>query len=157
MIVFVQAAYRITEGKGATYCGIGAGLARILREVRSDKRVVLTVSSRAVGIGDFPEVCFSLPRIIGSAGVLATLLPDLSEEDHQVLMDSVEVKSSAAGKLDFDSANWSLCITEDVRRLPALAYLSNDRIHSVTRKVISRHLDEAHHCWAVIVVYKGNF
>jgi len=96
-----RAAYRIIEGKGATYYGIGAGLARIVGAVRNDERVVLTVSSREAAIGDFPEVCFSLPRIIGSAGVLATLLPELSKEDHQALMASVEVIRSAAGEAGF--------------------------------------------------------
>jgi L-lactate dehydrogenase len=96
-----RAAYRIIEGKGATYYGIGAGLARIVRAVRNDERVMLTVSTRAVGIADFPEVSFSLPRVIGSAGVLATLLPELSEEDHRALMDSVEVIRSAAGEAGF--------------------------------------------------------
>jgi L-lactate dehydrogenase len=96
-----RAAYRIIEGKGATYYGIGAGLARIVRAVRNDERVLLTVSSRAVGIADFPEVSFSLPRIIGSAGVLATLLPELSEEDHRALMEIVEVIRSAAGEAGF--------------------------------------------------------
>jgi len=96
-----RAAYRIIEGKGATYYGIDAGLARIARAVRSDERVVLTVSSRAVGIGDFPEVCFSLPRTIGSSGVLATLVPELLEEDHHALMRSVDVIQKAAGEVGF--------------------------------------------------------
>ena len=96
-----RAAYRIIEGKGATYYGIGAGLARIVRAVRNDERVLLTVSSRAVGIANFPEVSFSLPRIIGSGGVLATLLPGLSDEDQRALMDSVEVIRSAAGEAGF--------------------------------------------------------
>jgi L-lactate dehydrogenase len=96
-----RAAYRIIEGKGATYYGIGAGLARIVQAVRSDERVMLTVSSRAVGIDDFPEVCFSLPRIIGSAGILGTLLPKLSEEDRHALMASVEVIRSAAGEAGY--------------------------------------------------------
>jgi L-lactate dehydrogenase len=96
-----RAAYRIIEGKGATYYGIGAGLARIARAVRSDERVVLTVSSRAVGIADFSEVCFSLPRSIGSAGVLATLLPELSEEDQQALIRSVDVIQGAAADVGF--------------------------------------------------------
>src|SRR5436190_7545614 len=74
-----RAAYRIIEGKGATYYGIGAGLARIVRAVRNDERVVLTVSTRTVGVADLPEVCFSLPRIVGAAGVLATLRPTVSE------------------------------------------------------------------------------
>ncbi len=96
-----RAAYRIIDGKGATYFGIGAGLARIVRAIRNDERVVLTVSIRALRIADFPEVCFSLPRIIGAAGVLATLLPKLSVEDHRALTKSVSVIQSAAAELGF--------------------------------------------------------
>lgn len=70
----------------------------MVQAVRNDERVLLTVSSYAVGIAGFPEVPFSLPWIIGSAGILATLLPELSEEDHRSLMDSVEVIRSAAGE-----------------------------------------------------------
>jgi len=96
-----RAAYRIIEGKGATYYGIGAGLARIVRAVGSDERVVFTVSSRTAGLGDFPEVCFSLPRIVGSAGIMNTVLPKLSQEDQQALMASVEVVRNAAGEAGF--------------------------------------------------------
>ena len=96
-----RAAYRIIDGKGATYYGIGAGLARIVRAIRGDERVVLTVSTRAVGIADFPEVCFSMPRIIGAAGVLATLLPELSSEERQALTKSVTVIQSAASEIDY--------------------------------------------------------
>ncbi len=96
-----RAAYRIIEGKGATYYGIGAGLARIVRAIQSDERVALTVSTRTVGIGGFPEVCFSLPRIIGGQGILATLLPELSAEDHEALTKSVKVIQSAAAEVGF--------------------------------------------------------
>jgi L-lactate dehydrogenase len=96
-----RAAYRIIEGKGATYFGIGAGLARIVRAVRSDERVVLSVSTRASGLGGFPDVCFSLPRIVGAGGVVGTLLPDLSVEEQQALMTSVGVIQSAAAEVGF--------------------------------------------------------
>jgi L-lactate dehydrogenase len=91
-----RAAYRIIQGKGATYFGIGAGLARIVRAVRGDERVVLTVSTLAVRVADFPAVCFSLPRIVGAAGILATLLPDLLDEDHAALTKSIAVIQNAA-------------------------------------------------------------
>lgn len=94
-----RAAYRIIEGKGATYFGIGAGLARIVRAVRNDERVVLTISTLNLRFSDFPEVCFSLPRIVGAAGVLATLLPDLSEEDRQALAKSAGVIQDALAEL----------------------------------------------------------
>jgi L-lactate dehydrogenase len=96
-----RAAYRIIEGKGATYHGIGAGLARIVRAIRGDERVVLTVCTRALGIADIPEVCFSMPRIVGEAGVLATLQPELSSEEQQALAKSVSVIQSAAAEVGY--------------------------------------------------------
>jgi L-lactate dehydrogenase len=45
--------------------GIGAGLARIVRAVRNDERTVLTISGRTTDLTEFPEVCFSVPRIVG--------------------------------------------------------------------------------------------
>jgi L-lactate dehydrogenase len=94
-----RAAYRIIEGKGATYYGIGAGLARIVRAIRNDERVVLTISTRAFGIANLPEVCFSMPRIVGAGGVLATLVPSLSSEDREALTKSVSVIQQAAGEM----------------------------------------------------------
>jgi len=94
-----RAAYLIIEGKGATYFGIGAGLARIARAVRDDERVVLTVSTRTVGIAEFPEVCFSLPRVVGATGVMSTLLPKLSDDEHQALVRSAGVIQQAAAEL----------------------------------------------------------
>ncbi len=96
-----RAAYRIIEGKGATYFGIGAGLARIVRAIRGDERVALTLSTRTSDIAGFPEACFSLPRVVGSAGVLATLEPGLSAEERQSLMSSVGIIQSAAAELGF--------------------------------------------------------
>ena len=40
-----RAAFRIIQGKRATYYGIGAGLSRIARAIRDDERAVLTVSA----------------------------------------------------------------------------------------------------------------
>ncbi len=59
-----RAAYRIIAGKGATYYGIGAGLARIVRAVRNDERAVLTVSAPIEGWGTLDGVCLSLPRVL---------------------------------------------------------------------------------------------
>jgi L-lactate dehydrogenase len=96
-----RAAYRIIEGKGATWFGIGAGLARIVRAIRNDERAVLTVSTRNPAIAAFPDVCFSLPRIVGGTGILGTLLPELSEEEHRALTKSVSVIQEAADEAGF--------------------------------------------------------
>ncbi|MGH9787609.1 MAG: L-lactate dehydrogenase [Candidatus Acidiferrales bacterium] len=94
-----RAAYRIIEGKGATYFGIGAGLARIARAVRDDERVVLTVSTRTLGVAEFPDVCFSLPRVVGATGVMSTLLPQLSDDEHAALLKSADVIRRAAAEI----------------------------------------------------------
>ncbi len=57
-----RAAYRIIEGKGATYHGIGAGISRIVRAVRNDEGAVLTLSNVASGLEDFEGLSLSLPR-----------------------------------------------------------------------------------------------
>ncbi len=83
------AAYAIIQGKGATYYGIGAGLARIIAAIRDDERAVMTVSS-AHNPG-FDDVCLSLPRVVGANGIHATLTPSLSSEEQEALARSADV------------------------------------------------------------------
>jgi len=96
-----RAAYRIIEGKNATYYGIGAGLARIAQAIRDDERVVLTVSSVISGIPGFEGVSLSLPRVLGSSGVVATLTPRLSPEEGKALGKSAAIIKQAASELGF--------------------------------------------------------
>jgi L-lactate dehydrogenase len=93
-----RAAYRIMEGKGATWYGIGAGLARIVRAIAGDERAVLSVSMRA----DFPglgEVALSVPRVVGRSGVMADLMPDLDAVEMQALADSARLLWETAGQI----------------------------------------------------------
>lgn len=94
-----RAAYRIIEGKGATYYGIGAGISRIVRAIRGDERAVLTVSSSTSGIDEFEGVSLSLPRIVGAQGVAGTLRPGLSEGEDAALRKSAEILREAARKV----------------------------------------------------------
>ncbi len=88
-----RAAYRIIQGKGSTYYGIGAGLARIIQAIRSDERSVLTLSNNDVP--GFEGVSTSLPRIIGADGIYATLSPSMNDEEKVAFARSVEVLRSA--------------------------------------------------------------
>ena len=92
-----NAAYKIIKGKGATYYGIGAGLARIIKAIARDQHDVLTVSCVMAEIGDVRDVALSIPRVIGSDGVSEDLMPDLAAEEleglgrsAQLLKDCVE-------------------------------------------------------------------
>jgi L-lactate dehydrogenase len=94
-----RAAYRIIAGKGATWFGIGAGLSRIARAVLRDEQAVLSVSIQ------MPEVCgvrgatLSLPRVIGRAGVVADLMPELDAAEEKALAASARLLADLAGEL----------------------------------------------------------
>jgi len=95
------AAYTIIEGKGATWYGIGAGLARIVRSIIDNERTVLSVSQVSDEIEGVRDIALSLPRIIGREGVLATLMPELDETERAALKRSAEVISGFTSKLEF--------------------------------------------------------
>ena len=92
-----RAAYRIIEGKGATYYGIGAGIARIAKAIRDDEGAVLTLSN----IHGFKDVSLSLPRVLKAKGIAATIQPKLSSEEADALDKSADVLREAAAGLRF--------------------------------------------------------
>jgi L-lactate dehydrogenase len=94
-----RAAYRIIEGKGATYHGIGGGLARIVRAMRDDERTALTLASLSMDVEGVDEVSLSLPRILGGKGIEAELRPALSDEEHEALRKSAGILKEAATQL----------------------------------------------------------
>jgi L-lactate dehydrogenase len=93
------AAYRIIDGKGATWHGIGAGLARIVRAIAADEGAVLSVSTRTEAIGGVPAVTLSLPRVIGRKGITAELRPELDESEAQALSASARLLAETEAKL----------------------------------------------------------
>lgn len=80
-----NAAYKIINGKGSTYYGIGAGLARIVKAIAQDQRDVLSVSIVTPRVADVQDVALSVPRIIGATGVSADLFPDLDDAEFAAL------------------------------------------------------------------------
>lgn len=93
------AAYRIIDGKGATYYGIGAGLARIAHAIADDERVVLTVSQLTDRVLDVENVTLSIPRIVGARGVTGALWPDMDGNERQALSRSAHILKDAADGL----------------------------------------------------------
>lgn len=83
-----RAAYTIIAGKGATWYGIGAGLARITRAIGRDEQAVLSVSIVEKEVLGVPDVALSLPRLVGAKGVSATLRPDLDPAETEALRRS---------------------------------------------------------------------
>lgn len=96
-----RAAYRIIEGKGATYHGIGAGIAKIAQAVRDDERRVFTVASLSNDVEGLGEITLSLPRLVGAKGILAELRPPLSGDERDALRKSAEILKEAASQLGY--------------------------------------------------------
>ncbi|MCJ8499023.1 L-lactate dehydrogenase [Desulfatitalea alkaliphila] len=95
------AAHHIIEGKGATYYGIGAGVARIAKAIRGDERAVLTVSTLTPEIEGIGNVALSIPRVVGAEGVLMDLCPVLSDEEHAALHNSATILKKAAADIGY--------------------------------------------------------
>lgn len=90
-----RAAYTIIQGKGATYYGIGAAIARIVDAIVGNQRSILTVCSRHVRVGTVDDVTISQPSLVGGDGILATLPQPLIEAEAQALDESALVVKNA--------------------------------------------------------------
>ncbi len=86
-----RAAYRIIEGKGATYYGVGSALARIVRVILQDERSILTVCTPMPDLEGFKDVTVSIPHLIGGDGILDTFLPVLDQQETSAFHKSVEL------------------------------------------------------------------
>jgi L-lactate dehydrogenase len=91
-----RAAYRIIDGKGHTAYGIGAGLADLAHAITTDEHALFTSSIIDDDVEGVPEIALSLPRVVGRAGILETLRPDLNERERTELRKSAEIVKSAA-------------------------------------------------------------
>jgi L-lactate dehydrogenase len=93
------AAYQIIRGKGATYYGIGAALARVIDVVLHDQRSILTVCTPLDDVQGVRGVTLSLPNLVGGAGVLQTIPVPLNEQESAALKSSAEVIAAAIESL----------------------------------------------------------
>jgi L-lactate dehydrogenase len=82
-----HAAARIIEGKGATYYGVAAVIARAVEVVLRDRRSILTVSATSPDHG----CALSLPRLVSGAGIVRELGVSMDDDEHARLERSAEV------------------------------------------------------------------
>jgi L-lactate dehydrogenase len=76
----------IIEGHDASQYGIGIVSARIAEMVLRDERSAIPIGSYRPQLG----VTLSLPSVVGSTGVIATLSPDLSPDEQAGLQKSAD-------------------------------------------------------------------
>src|SRR5215470_1694167 len=94
------AGLEIINAKGATYFGIGAALARIVRAILRDENAVLTVSSLMPQSMELGELFLSLPAVINRDGVARVLSIPLSSSERRALEASATILKQHISILD---------------------------------------------------------
>jgi L-lactate dehydrogenase len=90
-----RAAYYIIEGKGATFYGIGAALARITDSILADQRAILTVCTPATEVAGVKDVTVAVPRLVGGEGIIDEFPLPLSDAEHTQLERSAGIVREA--------------------------------------------------------------
>jgi L-lactate dehydrogenase len=85
----------IIEGTGASQLGIGVVTARIAECILRDEQAVLPIGSYQAAYG----VTLSLPTVLGRAGALRCLMPEMTDEERQGLARSAEVLRKAVARI----------------------------------------------------------
>ncbi|MDR2806977.1 MAG: L-lactate dehydrogenase [Puniceicoccales bacterium] len=80
-----NAAYKIIEGKRATFYGIAGALGKICHALAMDAHSLLPVSSHHGSIESVHDVCLAMPTVVGRSGIIKVLYPDLAPEEHSAL------------------------------------------------------------------------
>lgn len=86
-----NAAYKIIEGKGSTYYGIGGAIAKLVDVINRDNRAVLTVSTLKEDVEGIKNVTLSLPHIIGGDGDMGVLPIRINVKEKSLLKKSAQV------------------------------------------------------------------
>lgn len=90
----------IIAGKGATFYGIGAALARIVEAILHNQRAILTVCTPLPEVAGVKDVTVSLPHLVGGDGILASLPIALDEAETAALQASARGVREAIESLD---------------------------------------------------------
>lgn len=86
-----NAAYKIIEGKGSTYYGIGGAIARIVDVINRDNRAVMTVATVKDEVEGVDDVTLSLPHLVGGDGDLGVLPLKMNVSERQLLKKSAVI------------------------------------------------------------------
>jgi len=86
-----NSAYKIIEGKGATYYAVGLSVRRIVEAIVRDENVVLSISSLMQGYYGVEDVCLSLPTLLNAKGVVKVLELPLNEEEKKGFRRSADI------------------------------------------------------------------
>ncbi len=86
-----DSAYKIIEGKRATYYGVAMAVKRICQCIMRNERSILTVSGIVEGQYGAYDMALSLPAVVGNQGVEKSIRIDLDEDEESRLQESIQV------------------------------------------------------------------
>lgn len=86
-----NSAYEIISKKGATYYGIAAATARIVRAILNNENHVFPVSFLMTGEHNLRDICVSLPAIVGRTGIKKILDIKLNNDETKKLKKSAQI------------------------------------------------------------------
>ncbi|WP_435130169.1 L-lactate dehydrogenase [Mycoplasma sp. 6243] len=88
-------AYKIIERKRATYYGIGACLAQILRYIQEDANAVLPLGVLLNGEYETSDVVIGVPAVVGSQGIKQIVQIKLNDKEKEKFARSVGIIKAA--------------------------------------------------------------
>jgi L-lactate dehydrogenase len=94
-----NSAYRIIEGKNATYYAIAEAVKRIVAAIVQDEKAILPVSTYISDYYGAKDICIGVPCVIGKHGVEGVLKIPLNEEEQQKFRASANVIRNAVDSL----------------------------------------------------------
>lgn len=97
-----DAAYKIIEGKGSTYFGIGLALARVTRAILSDQTAILTVSVKLNGEYGESGLYVPVPAIIGGEGISQIQHLNITNEELEKFKNSCNTIKHALKSIGYD-------------------------------------------------------
>ncbi|MDR1434903.1 MAG: L-lactate dehydrogenase [Puniceicoccales bacterium] len=86
-----NAAYKIIEGKRATFYGIAGALTKICHSIAMDSHAILPVSSHHDTIENSHDLFLAMPTVVNRSGVMKVLYPKLDEKEHATLNKCAKV------------------------------------------------------------------
>jgi L-lactate dehydrogenase len=96
-----NSAYRIIEGKGATYYAVALAVRRIVEAILRNENAILPVSSLMKGYYGIEDVCLSLPSIVNQQGLVRVLELSLTDEEIEGFRYSAETLKKSLRDIGF--------------------------------------------------------
>lgn len=93
-----QRSQRVIYAKGKTTLGIGSVILSICSSILSDKRTISPISHFHPEWG----CCFSLPVVLGRAGILKTIQMPMNSDERTSLNESVKALKATIESIDED-------------------------------------------------------